>query len=314
MTTHTASDRREGLLLPGLDGANPLGFLAALGLFRVLDGTNGSGQARMKWLPGDGTWIPALTGHDLDQESLLTLLTDTLPTTIDRHPVRMLEALGMDEPSQRHELFRRRMQDASTSRRVDADWLAALASDVVPASAINQLQTTRRDYHYGNLTSVIRRTTRAHLRRAIFAPWDYADPLDNQSLHLDPSEDRRHAHQWNRPSSYPERRESGGMLGANRLAIEAFALFTSLPNSTALRTIGFTGQRSRDTRWTWPIWNVPISLPELRSLLALAELQRDDLSVEVQNRLRHRGVATVFRTARILVGKTPNFTPPQRVA
>lgn len=314
MTAQATPEQPDGLLLPGLDGTNPLGFLAALGLFRVVDAALVPGLIRMQWSPGSGTWNPNIMGTCLDPASLLDLLEDNLAKQIDKHPVNVLDKLGSDEPTQRASLFRQSVYDLDTDRRNHVDWLAALASDFAPSSAINQLQTTRRDYYYGNLTSVISRTTRDHLDRAIFSSWDYADPLDNQSLHLDPSEDRRHAHQWNKPAGDPDRKNSGGMLGANRLAIEAIAWFTSLPESEALHTVGFTGQRSYNTRWTWPIWNVPLSAPTVRSILMLAELQHEELSVHEYDRLRHRGIVAAFRTARILVGKTPNFTPAQRIA
>ncbi len=314
MTDPAAVNPSDGLLLPGLDGTNPLGFLAALGLFRVIDASNDPGQIRLRWTSANGTWVPALIGSDLSQESLPQLLMDKLSEKIDEHPVRILNDLSVDDPTPRFDLFQQHAQDARANSRTDTDWLAALASDIIPSSAINQLQTTRRDYFYGNLSSVIERTKIEHLRRAIFAPWDYADPLDNQSLHLEPSEDRRHAHQWNKPAGDPDRKKTGGMLGANRLAIEAFALFSSLPNGDALRTIGFTGQRSHNTRWTWPIWNVPLSLPVVWSLLMLPELQHEKVSFDACERMRRRGIVAALRTSRILVGKTPNFTPAQSIA
>ena len=314
MTLSTKSDEHDGLLLPGLDGTNPLGFLAALGLFHVVDAASVTGQTRLQWNPGGGTWIPALIGSNLSQESLLDMVTSSLSSDIQLHPVHLLNLLSTDDPSERTSLFEKQIHEACMTDRIDVDWLSALASDIIPSSAINQLQTTRRDYHYGNLTSIISRTTPDHLRRAIFSPWDYADPLDNQSLHIEPSEDRRHAHQWNKPAGDPDRKTSGGMLGANRLAIEAFVLFTSLPHGDALHTIGFTGQRSTNTRWTWPIWNVPLPISVVRSLPTLKGLQDEVINVEVCARMSLRGIVAVYRTSRILVGKTPNFTPAQRIA
>ena len=44
-----SAEPRNGLLLRGLDGTNPLGFLAALGLFRVLHEASGSEDLRMSW-------------------------------------------------------------------------------------------------------------------------------------------------------------------------------------------------------------------------------------------------------------------------
>ncbi|TAM61185.1 MAG: hypothetical protein EPN49_07560 [Rhodanobacter sp.] len=315
MTKQATPDEQEGTLLTGLDGTNPLGFLAAIGLFRAIDDVaHYPGQARLQWSPCNGTWVPRITGLRLDPASLLDLLEATLVKKIDQHPIYVLDKLGSDDPIQRTSLFRQSARELDVDHRIRADWLTALASDVVPAAAINQLQTTRRDYYFGNLTSVIACTTREHLDRAIFHAWDYADPLDNQSLHLDPSEDRRHAHQWNKPAGDPDRKNSGGMLGANRLAIEALVWFSSLPEGDILHTVGFTGRRSRNTRWTWPIWNIPLGASTIRSTLTLAELQAKDVSPNAANQLRCRGVVAAFRTARILVGKTPNFTPAQRVA
>ena len=309
MTQQAALNQQNGLPLPGLDGTNPLGFLAALGLFRVVSGALDLGCVRLQWAPGGGTWVPNIVGYQFDADSLLDLLEANLTKQIDKHPINVLDKLGDGDPVQRKALFQQ-----STIDPHRAGWIAALASDFTPPSANNQLQTARRDYYFGNLASVISRTSRDHLARAIFQPWDYADPLDNQSLHLDPSEDRRHAHQWNKPAGDPDRKNSGGMLGANRLAIEAIMWFISLPEGEALHTIGFTGQRSRNTRWTWPIWGIPLDASTIRSTLTLAELQERKVSGDAVDRLRRRGVVAAFRTARILVGKTPNFTPAQRIA
>jgi hypothetical protein len=307
---------RDGLLLPGLDGTNPLGFLAALGLLRVLSESRIFGGLGMSWAPAGGTWVPVLhaTGDpSLDENSLLTLLIERLVTDIDDHPAKLLDEFknASDDPKYRRKVFE---DVASGNDRIRMDWTSSLASDFAPADSINQLQTARRDYFYGNVTSVISRTTCEHLRRSIFHPWDYADALDNQSLHLDPSEDRRHAHQWNKPAGDPNRKSRGGMLGANRLALEAIPLFPSFPEAGTLRTVGFTGNRSTNTRWTWPLWSLKISLPLVRSLLSLEFLQNETLEPNDLAMLRAQGLVAVYRTRRILVEKTPNFTPALRIA
>lgn len=308
ITPHSHTDR-PGLLLPGVDGTNPLGFLAALGLLRVLTHAPAKNSARMHWQRHAGTWCPLVSGVTLDETSLLDLLNERLVRDFDQHDASVIDGLATDDWEARTNTIRDQIVLASLANRDSADWIAASASDAVAAEAINQLQTTRRDYHIGNLRSVIARTDREHIRRSLFLPWDYADGLDNQSLHLDPSEDRRHAHQWNKPAGDPDRKQSGGMLGANRLAVEAFALFTSVPVGDSLRTLGFTGQRSTDTRWTWPIWVVPMALAQVQSALALDELQGHHISPEARRYLEQRGIAAAYRTHRILVGKTPNLTP-----
>lgn len=318
-TAAAPNDANLGILLSGLDGANPLGFLAAIGVLHILTRSCGTDSVRMKWAASGGTWVPEIHtdfSKTPNQDAILTALFDGLAKNIADHPVRILDTLKTagDVNSDRRNVILEQRDQSTAHNRMWTDWLAAVASEMAGADAINQLQTARRDYYYKNLASVIEKTTPDHLRRSLFHSWDYADPLDSQSLHLDPSEDRRHAHQWNQPSGDPDRKRSGGMLGANRLAIEAIPLFTSLPEGGTLRTIGFSGNRSTDTRWTWPIWDVAVSLPVIRSLLLLPELQQETPKPAEVTDLRARGVAAVYRTHRILVGKTPNFTPARRIA
>src|SRR4051812_39760458 len=87
------AEPRGGLLLGGLDGANPLGFLAALGLFRFLDECYGSGLLHMSWAPWGGTWVPVLhpaPGLALQEEMLLSTLREQLVNAIDDHPAKIL--------------------------------------------------------------------------------------------------------------------------------------------------------------------------------------------------------------------------------
>ena len=103
----------DGLLLPGLDGANPLGFLAALGLFRVLSKDSSLASLHMRWIPFGGTWIPALNALPsvtIDQESLLCALDDRLAKDIAEHPVHLIETLGEagNDPGKRGGSFLRR--------------------------------------------------------------------------------------------------------------------------------------------------------------------------------------------------------------
>lgn len=311
------SDSQDCVPLRGLDGANPLGFLAALGLLKVMSRHPKTASMQMAWISGDGTWIPKIRVREpepLNGDLLCAFLAEVLVVQRAQHPANLYEELTSNsEPKARRSFFEKVCRDSSESNRDRVDFLAAIASDVASDAATNQAQTTRRDYHLQNIDSILRKTTVEHLRRSVLVPWDYADSLDNQSLHLDPSEDRRHAYQWNKPSGDPNRKRSGGMMGANRLAIEAIELLTSFPDGEDLVTTGFTGNRSYNTRLTWPLWEPYISLDTVRSLLTLKDLQEEEPSSRARRLLAEMGVAAVFRTERILVQKTPNFTPARRV-
>ncbi|MGQ9898531.1 MAG: type I-G CRISPR-associated protein, Cas3-extension family [Acidobacteriota bacterium] len=300
---------KHKLVLRGINGTTPLGFLAALGLIGVL--RNDVPDLCLAWTVSDGGWVAQLgSSEPLRETDLLRRLENTLVKSLNEHPARLY-----DKVKQRDDIFTEIRQQATVCARREADFLAAIAaSNSASAEATSQLQTTRRDYHVGNIRSILEKTTRDHLNRTLFKSWDYADPLDNQSLHLDPSEDRRHAYQWHKPSGDPTRKQRGGMLGANRLAIEAFAWFTVWPVGKTLKTLGFSGFGRHETRWTWPLWT-PFVPPDLiPSLLALAPLQDDPISAGDRQRLRHLGIAAVYRVQRILVGKTPNFTPACKIA
>lgn len=308
------------LLLPGLDGSNPLGFLAALGTFAVIDQASRMND-QPSWLTSD---IRLSWGVANSPQTPVLHFTNTPPTPIDfteqlakilakevkQHPfemvIRMLEK-GTGKGSFRDfRPIKDWMQTPLQQYRHQYDWVNALSCES-SIDADSQLQTVRCDYLIGNLCTLLRRTEAEHLFRTLFMTWDFADALANQSLHWEPSEDRRHAYQWHVPSGDPTRKKQGGMIGANRLALEAWPLFPSFPDSDPLRvrTRGFKGTRANNTFWTWPLWNAPFSADTIAALLSAPELQREKPE---RGNLRAYGCSNAFRLQRILVGKTPNFT------
>jgi CRISPR-associated endonuclease/helicase Cas3 len=124
------------------------------------------------------------------------------------------------------------------------------------------------------------------------------------------------------------------MLGANRLALEAWPLFPSFPDGgdrERVNTRGFRGNRAMNTFWLWPLWSSCLTPDGIASMLSLRGLEpttpaEADSLRERQKRsrvraergtakhaeavsLRQLGVSVVYRSQRILVGKTPNLTP-----
>jgi CRISPR-associated endonuclease/helicase Cas3 len=293
----------EGTLLRGLDGSNPLAFLAALGTLRTLTLALPGEKVKMNWEQSDGAWRPRVF-CSLDGDALVERLAASLVKDRQSHPTRFIDYKSSNQEVV--DFFRSVRAGADINPGLDA-WIASLTNDIHP-DATSPLQLTRSDYFVGNLDQVMANTTNDHLRKSLLLRWTYDDALSGQSLHLEPTEDRRHAYQWNQPSGDPNRNKSGNMLGANRLAIEALPLFTGLPSSNPARLLmtGWTGVRSDDATWTWPIWSQPIGLTIVPSVLAMAELQQVDLPAA---ELIARGIRAAYRTRRILVEKTPNLTP-----
>jgi len=295
--------------LIGLDGANPLAYLAALGTLVVFDRIARSGDCP-DWLAGmvalswqGHTPVLHLPGAAPTPEQVSNFLVERCSSTLDEHPARFVVSLFEDKEDRAGRLSRF-VRDSSDADRAKLEWVAAHFSEIVP-EATSQLLTVRRDYFPDNLRSILSRCQSEHIFRALFQAWDYADALDNQSLHWEPSEDRRHAYQWHMPSGDPTRKRHGGMLGANRLALEAWPLFPSIPAGDRLATRGFAGNRANNTSWTWPLWRQPLTKDAVASILGLPELQEKEVDPLP---FRSFGVDAVFRLQRILVGKTPNFT------
>lgn len=302
----------QPLFLPGLDGANPLAFLAAIGTLVVCDRLS-KAENPPEWL----TVAPTLSWGDSHSQHTPVLhfqsapsctafteyLVEKLQRSPDNHPsawaVRML-----DDKTHKLPNLIREICIFNEIHRGCLNWVSALILETSPDSA-SRLQTVRKDYLPDNLRKVMCSTQVDHLHRSLFETWDYADGLANQSLHWEPTEDRRHAYQWHMPSGDPTRHRRGGMLGANRLALEAWPLFPSFPFGDKVATRGFKGFRATDTYLSWPLWHRPLSIDAVASLIALNHLQRDEPN---GNELRDFNVSCAFRVQRVLVGKTPNFT------
>jgi CRISPR-associated endonuclease/helicase Cas3 len=314
---------RHPVPLPGLDGSNPLAFLAAVGTLMVSDELSRSenspawlaGRVALSWGTPNSAHTPVL--HLPAAPPSLSAFTDFLAENLsrspDNHAAKWIIGMLTNDDHELAKQIREKCLNRSACERPCLDWVTALACESVPNGA-SQLQTVRRDYLLGNLRSIMQRTTAEHLRRSLLVQWDYADALDNQSLHWEPSEDRRHAYQWHMPSGDPTRKKRGGMLGANRLALEAWPLFPSFPSLAAgdrISTRGFKGNRASDTFWSWPLWRHSLSRDATASVLGLPGMHEQQID---PGAFRHFGVFAVFRLQRILVGKTPNFTTALAIA
>lgn len=292
--------KSNGIVMSGLDGSNALAFLAAMGILRTLTMARPDQEVRLSWERDDGAWRPWLSVPYTASE-LISVLDKALVRKRSDHPTRFA-----GDDAQIASFYNNTKRGDPIEGDLDR-WFAALTNDM-HRNATSQMQLTRRDYFVGNLSQIMANTTPALLEKSLFQIWMYDDGLSGQSLHIEPGEDRRHAYQWDQPSGDPNRSKSGNMLGANRLAIESIPLFLGLPskNPDRLRVTGWTGVRSDDSRWTWPIWQHPTSLEVVRSILSLPELQADKPNMA---ELREAGIAAAFRCRRILVEKTPNLTP-----
>lgn len=308
MSKHPTDD---GLLLPGLDGTNPLGFMAALGVLRVLNLQKHG--VKLTWQLSSGTWRPVLFGvqvllPDLGAELLAAI------RNLDHSAWLIDKKLPFDAS-----LFRHNAEDAtgtaSRMYRQKADSLSSFGVDCFAdkdgAFERTHLCMVRAGDSAGQgmtayANRIIETILVGQLQQAIETSWLYQD--DQCALRWDPGEDKPYAVQWRNPSKVGALSEKG----ANCLALFGMACFPVIPVKGQAETTGFGLKEAKQTSLTWPIWKHPISLGVVHSLLTLSELQREQPDRMELNSL---GVAATYRCNRVMTSTYyANFTPSQRVA
>lgn len=297
----------EPLILKGLDASNPLAFLAALGTLRSLTQVWPDGDVRLHWGPADGTLRPLLTPPaGVDEGGGLAALIEQLRRVGNCPALTFSNDLAV-APDAFRKAASHAQEHASAQSHIAADFIAAFACDVIADNKSGIVQDTAwrtmsgagHQHFLGFMRALAAETTVDHLRSALFAPWTYSDPPP--SLRWDPMDDRRYALRWDEPSGDPIRT----VRGANALAIQGLPLFPTQPEGGTLATSGFRRIPRQGTFFTWPIWERPLSLDVIQSLLTLRELQNDN---PPRQRLGALGIVEVFRSQRITQGKYRNFT------
>ena len=292
----TANGSTSGLLLNGLDGSNPLGFLAAIGTAVVLQ--NVFPEIRLGWEQTEGGWRPFLAGCGDDEqefsEKLAEALKDASMTVFDVDNRMPFDA----------EKFSRKLRDvqcySSIADRRDSDFLSSFGTELYPNEKNGQFQDSRfRMVRSGDSAGqglpfyakeMRKKVGIDHIQRTLFHAWDYQDT--GYSLRWDPIEDQRYALRWRDPSKSSQ----GTMLAANSLAVEALQWFPTLLIGSQARTTGFQRLGRRDTYFVWPIWTPMLGMETVRSLLALDDLCREPVP---RSSLVRRGIEEVYRSQRI---------------
>ena len=300
------------ILLNGLDGSNPLGFLAAIGTAVVLHDT--FPEICLGWKMTGGGWRPLIKGCGENEEDFLEELLMALqnaPMTVFDIDDRLPFGVGkFSNALQKEQRF------SSMKKRRDADFLSGLGIDMYPDEKKDEkiLQDSSfRMVRRGDSAShglpfyvkaIRKETDLEHIRRTVFHTWDYQD--EGYSLRWDPIEDQRYALRWRDPSESGLADGPGTMLAANSLAVEALRVFPSVLVGNKVQTTGFQRINRRELYFVWPIWTPVVKMDTLRSLLASADLGRNPLPLLS---LAKRGIKEVYRSQRIQNQYYSNFLP-----
>jgi hypothetical protein len=318
------------LVLEGLDGKNPLAFLAALGVLgAAADAADAADAAetsadepQLRW-ELRGTYRPVLVGGP-DRAGLIGLLRRDLET-FRREPA--IEGLRYAKPggAEAHDLkpppgwFATYLQklirdvpprDASGHTttpehgRRSLDLAAAFATDVAQDNNGNTKPTA---LHFtagqqellAMVSELIQGVTDRDLEEALFGPWRYDRPLP--VLQWDNAASRDYALR----ASDPSKEKKLGVPGADWLAFRGLPFMRVAPREETILTTGCRGGWKTGV-FRWPLWEVALPRRVVMSLLASPEV------LEARpGTLRARGISMVFDSdiRRSDQGGYGSFTP-----
>lgn len=255
----------NSMRFPGLDGSNPLAFLAALGVLQAI--SESSPDAALAW-EFCGTWQPDLVSPYTQVEAVIEAL-DTDRQSCITDAALMLEYDAKRDlkpaPCRFREYLGQLVQLSSPRQRRSVDWASAFATDVAVDNNGN-IKPTALHFTAGQqqflqmVWELVRSVTRDDLREALLGPWRYQRPLP--VLGWDATSSRDYALRASDPSTDKKL----GVPGADWLAVRALAMLPTVPHGTRILTTGCSGGW-KDGRFHWPLWTVPITAPVVRSLL-----------------------------------------------
>lgn len=325
------SNSQHTVPLSGIDGSNPLGFLAALGMMRILSRQWPDRNVCMRWRPLGAAWRPELAAdHALSEDAVVDTLDQAAGDVQRMFPPELINlSQGENCPTNNKgeskwrdklrfparefaNILRGWLETSSATQREPLDYAAAWATDAY-RDEVDKREVARRtrfDFTAGQQTFIgmirdLREScSPAELHRCLFGTWEY--PTGTVSLRWDPEDEKRqYALQAFDPtdsSKNPARSEPG----ANLLAAEGLPLLPVIPAAGGAGQAGL-GHGRGSRYWVWPIWQVWLDLDTLRSVLALPlEAMASGHPAE----LAARGIALVYRSRIVQPsGRYRCFTP-----
>lgn len=267
--------------LPGLNGANPLGFMASIGLLRVLQVAGF--DARLGFL-SDGSCQPFLDNAPDQLAEIIAndaLAADNQPWMLEYDKVEktgVKRVRDLKPPPAEFERFLGSCLDL---------WHNGVDEPVAYAAAFGT--SAARDGK-GNTKPTAFHFTAAHMqflgiadliRKAVTAEWVERSVFEGyatqpgSNLRWDPAAERNWALMANNPN------DRGTVVDAplEWLAFRALPLFPTFPVRTfrnvRIITTAVKG-RGDDMKVTWPLWEYPASVNTVRSLLHMDWQGRPD--------------------------------------
>jgi hypothetical protein len=269
------------LTLMGLDAQNPLGFFAALGLLRVIDlhaARHGASTPSLSF-KSEGRQVAELWSA-LSYDEVVSVVLEDAAAQSENLALRLAydddgRRCAPDAAGARRDLkpspavAREYLEELARGDRRAADLGSAFFCELVQD---NKGNTKPSAFHFTagqqaflSMVEELRRgLTVDGLQESLLGPWHNKSSLP--SLSWDSSITRLYALRAGDPSK--ERR--GSVPAANWLGVQGLSFFP-VNAQGRFRRLVTTGVKGgwKDAELTWPIWDVPISVAPVASLLRL---------------------------------------------
>ncbi len=295
------------LRLTGLKSGVPIGFMAALGAFRHAAAMPELEGVKLKWTPYAGQWCATfVTGNEVEPDELVRLFAERVKDMKERPEFEWAEQIKKNSVS----TFR---SEAAKAPSLE-EWFAAFGTELALANDGTVRSTlfdmTGASQHFllklcqaSKFLAAKPSAARDLFKEAMFGPWQYKgskgdDEIDNShSLGLDPTTVLEGAFTGGPPAKIKDKR---GIRGAIWLAFEALPLFPTVYDR-ALATVGFR-RSGKKMYFQWAVWESPLSLPALKTLLMHPSENSDD----------ERGIIATYRSERVnLIQDYYSFSPAE---
>ena len=304
---------REATRLRGLEGTNPLGFLAALGVQVLFDPE--PDQPKLWW--SDHVIPHAVIDSEFSIERVVDQALRVFPMWADSPALNPGLGSKADNTGKFSRRDLTRYLQSTRSQQPGNRFATALVAEGSFDGAGKVAKPTDLYFTAGQLKflkiarDILTGVDREALVEGLDGPWSYSSPLS--SLGWDITDDRIYALAAANPAKTKKLTNPGAealaILGLSRHPVYAGR---DLRGRDRTLTQGCAGPWRRGGTYTWPLWTRPASPNVVRSLLAHAT--GDENAVRKRSRNYHGwGISSIMRSTirRSDQGGYGTFGPPE---
>ena len=294
-----------GIALEPFVGTNPLGFIAALGVLDVATRTGTADPAPiLRWT--DALVPRAVLTGPVDLGELVSRIDDDRASWLRSPLLRWPAEAPLTDVKPSPKVLHEWAQAMIGRPRWETDLFCALLAEGALAGKLDS-KPTHLHFTAGQqkFLSMVRelaeKVDAAAIEEALRGPWRYDSTLP--SLSWDVRGERIYALRGFDPAG--EKRT--GVPGADWLAFLGLTFFPVVAKGRVLETTACWGSWKSGS-FVWPLWDAPLPVPVVRSLLA-----DRDLRDQPEGQRRARGVFRLLESTirRSNQGGYGSFTPPQ---